>query len=76
MDIHYLDFIFYFVGIIIVDLLTPDQLKLRADRELGAVAGLAIMIIYSVIYIILFTFFFDIVDIINFEDTFNVNVTM
>lgn len=74
MDIHYLDFIFYFVGLVLVDILTPDQMKMREDRELGAVVGCTVIIFYSIIYIILFTFFFDIVDIINFEDALNINI--
>jgi hypothetical protein len=63
-----IDFIMYIVFAIVVDMLTPSDLRLRANRELGALGGLIILLVYSVIYLILFAVFFDWIDLWNAMD--------
>jgi len=63
-----IDFIIYIVFAIVVDMLTPHQLRLRSNRELGAIGGLLILIVYTIIYFIIFVIFLDWIDLWNAMD--------
>lgn len=63
-----IDFIMYCVFALVVDMLTPHQLRFRADRELGAIGGMLILILYTIIYVIIFGFFLDWIDLWNSLD--------
>lgn len=50
MEIHWLDILIYFIGLVIIYLCLPEEYKF----EMGIIVGFIIMLIYSVIYFIIF----------------------
>jgi hypothetical protein len=65
MTLHYFDIIAYVVGLILIYLVSPDDWK----HELGILALLFVMIIYTIIFVIVFAFLdYNVVDLLGKTD--------
>lgn len=62
MEIHYLDIIFYVIGLVIIWALLPEDYKF----EIGGLVGCFVILVYTLLYIIIFGLFdYNIIDIYN-----------
>lgn len=67
MDFHALDLITWFVICVLLYVLAPEQYK----EEIGILAYVFVVLIFTIIWVILFGFCgFNVIDIINSKNTF------
>jgi hypothetical protein len=56
MEIHILDIIVWFIGVLIIWKILEVTTDGESTEELGGLVGLFIIIVYSIIYLIIFGF--------------------
>lgn len=72
MDIHILDLVFYFVGLVIIWFVCPEDYK----HEIGVIAYFFVCVIYTIIYLILFVFIDYNISDIGFKAITNINIKL